>query len=165
MLPLGGGIGRATASSFAQAGATGRVIADIDLQAAKNAASDIMAASKQPGFRVQTVAVDIAVQESVESAFKQMVDSFGRIDYCVSCVGVSFGFPLVLATLISPNNSYHSDPSKDSSANRRCSRVRVHSYPERQRDRDILRSSGHIGHHENPRTKAKLSGHGFQNQR
>lgn len=123
MFALGGGIGRATALAFTQAGAIGLLIADIDLEAAKSAASDIMAMSNQPGFRVETASVDVTVEESVESAFKQMIDSFGRIDYCVTCVGVSLGVLLVLITLLGPNNSYLLDPSKNSSINRRCNRV------------------------------------------
>lgn len=97
MLAVGGGIGRATALAFAEAGATGLLIADIDLEAAKSAASDTMAVRKQPGFRAEAVSVDTTVQKSVESAFQKMVDTFGRIDYCVTCVGVSF-----TALLLSP---------------------------------------------------------------
>ncbi len=87
---LGGGIGRATALAFAQSGSTGLLIADINLQAAQSAASEARAASKQPGFRAEAVEVDVQLQESVDLAFKQMVDSFGRIDYCVTCAGVWF---------------------------------------------------------------------------
>ncbi|KAI0151715.1 NAD(P)-binding protein [Xylariaceae sp. FL1272] len=84
----GGAIGRATAMAFAHAGARGLVVADIDLEAAKSTASDIRAEMKQPGFRVEAVHVDATSLESVEAAFTQMVDSFGRIDYCVTTVGI-----------------------------------------------------------------------------
>ncbi|CAJ2513206.1 Uu.00g013250.m01.CDS01 [Anthostomella pinea] len=93
----GGGIGRATALAFAEAGAAGLLIADLDLEAAKTTASEATAASKQRGFRVEAVAVDVTYQESVESVVKQMVDSFGRIDYCVTCAGVPVRTPAPIA--------------------------------------------------------------------
>ncbi|KAK7740883.1 hypothetical protein SLS62_010941 [Diatrype stigma] len=118
----GGGIGRATALAFAEAGAAGVLIADIDLEAAKSAASEIVAASKQPGFRaelrVETVFVDITAQQSVESAFEKMVDTFGRIDYCVNCAGVSSSALLPLVAFSGPNNMYPADPRKDTTTNR-----------------------------------------------
>ncbi|KAI1826124.1 NAD(P)-binding protein [Xylaria intraflava] len=89
----GGGIGRATALALAQAGATGLLIADLDLQWAQSAASEATAASKRPGFRAEAVQVDVRLQESVDAAFRRMVESFGRIDYCVTCAGVPVRTP------------------------------------------------------------------------
>ncbi|KAI0189871.1 NAD(P)-binding protein [Astrocystis sublimbata] len=89
----GGGIGRATALAFAQAGATGLLIADLSLPRAQSVADEATAMSKQPGFRAQAVEVDVQFQESVDLAFKQMTESFGRIDYCVTCAGVPVRTP------------------------------------------------------------------------
>ena len=159
MFSLGGGIGRATALAFAQAGATGLLIADINLEAAKSSVSDIVAASKQPGLRVETMSVDVTVQESVELAFQKAVDSFGRVDYCVTCAGVSYGVLLIFIIFLDSNNGCASGSGKDTSTNRRCNRARVHPHPERQCDRDILRPSSCIGHNENSGVQAKLPGH------
>ncbi|KAI0115991.1 NAD(P)-binding protein [Nemania sp. FL0031] len=52
-----------------------------------------MAILKQPGYRVEAVAMDVTDQESVESAFKKTVDSFGRIDYCVTSAGIPVRTP------------------------------------------------------------------------
>lgn len=86
---LGGGIGQATALAFAQAGAAGVMIADIDFELAQEAVNVVKGAATRSNFRVEAVSVDITIEESVQSAIKQMVDSFGRIDYCVICAGVS----------------------------------------------------------------------------
>ena len=78
--------------AFAQAGAAGLLIADLNLEAAQSVANETKAASKQAEFRAEAVQVDIRLQESVQSAFKHMVDSFGRIDYCVTTAGVCVPF-------------------------------------------------------------------------
>ncbi|KAI8946180.1 NAD(P)-binding protein [Xylaria longipes] len=96
----GGGIGRATALAFAQSGSAGLLIADINLQAAQSVASEARAASKQPGFRAEAVEVDVQLQDSVDLAFKQMVESFGRIDYCITCAGVPVRTPRPTADAI-----------------------------------------------------------------
>jgi NAD(P)-dependent dehydrogenase (short-subunit alcohol dehydrogenase family) len=49
-----------------------------------------MIVSKQPGFRVEAIKVDVTLQESVDLAFKNMVDCFKRIDHCVTCPDVCF---------------------------------------------------------------------------
>lgn len=85
---LGSGIGRATAIAFAQAGAAGVMIADINLKMAEDAANDVKAAATNPNFRGEAISVDVTLEESVGAVMKQMVDSFQRIDYCVTCAGV-----------------------------------------------------------------------------
>ncbi|KAI0475609.1 NAD(P)-binding protein [Xylariaceae sp. FL0804] len=89
----GGGIGRTTALAFAEAGAAAVVIADLSLDNAQSAAEEAKARSKQPGFRAEAVRIDVTSQESVDSAFKQMVETFERIDYCVNCAGIPVRTP------------------------------------------------------------------------
>ncbi|KAI0975979.1 NAD(P)-binding protein [Xylaria arbuscula] len=84
----GGSIGRSTALAFAQAGASGLVLADIDLKAVQETADEVKAVAIKPDFRVSSVSVDVTREESVDSAFRQTVDDFGRIDYCIICAGV-----------------------------------------------------------------------------
>ncbi|KAI2627608.1 NAD(P)-binding protein [Hypoxylon sp. NC1633] len=92
----GGGIGQATAVAFAQAGAAGVLIADINFELAQEAVKVVKGAATRSDFRVEAVHVDVTVQESVQSVMKHMVDSFGRIDYCVICAGV--GVKMALPT-------------------------------------------------------------------
>jgi NAD(P)-dependent dehydrogenase (short-subunit alcohol dehydrogenase family) len=40
-------------------------------------------------FRAEAIQVDITQEDSVKNAVSQMRRSFGRIDYCVNCAGVS----------------------------------------------------------------------------
>ncbi|KAI0512613.1 NAD(P)-binding protein [Xylaria bambusicola] len=84
----GSGIGRATALAFAHAGAAGLLIADVNLERAQSVANETRAASIQPRFRAEAVHVDVRLKDSVDSAFQDMVQSFGRIDYCVTCAAV-----------------------------------------------------------------------------
>ncbi|EMR70829.1 putative 2- -hydroxypropyl- dehydrogenase protein [Eutypa lata UCREL1] len=85
----GSGIGRATAIAFAQAGAAGVMIADINFKMAEVAVNAVKAAATRSNFRVEAIAVDVTLEESVGAVMKEMVDSFQRIDYCVTCAGVS----------------------------------------------------------------------------
>ncbi|KUL86301.1 hypothetical protein ZTR_08596 [Talaromyces verruculosus] len=84
----GSGIGRACAIGFAKDGAAGIFITDINLEAAKNVAAECKAVATSANFRVETLQVDITQEDSVQSATKHMVETFGRIDYCVNCAGV-----------------------------------------------------------------------------
>lgn len=89
----GSGIGRATAIAFAQAGAAGVMIADINFKMAEDAVNAVKAAATRSNFRVEAIAVDVTLEESVGAVMKEMVDSFQRIDYCVTCAGVSIMSP------------------------------------------------------------------------
>ncbi|MDE8345006.1 MAG: SDR family NAD(P)-dependent oxidoreductase [Acidocella sp.] len=73
------GIGKATAHLFAHAGAK-LVIADIDIKAAQNVASDIITA----GGEALAVAVDISEETQVQRLFKRLFDAYGGIDILVN---------------------------------------------------------------------------------
>ncbi|KAI1778188.1 NAD(P)-binding protein [Hypoxylon cercidicola] len=88
----GAGIGRATCLALAEAGARGILIADINLGSAQDVAAEIKTAATNPGCRAEAIHVDVALEESVNSVLKQMVHSFGRIDYCVVCAGVAMKY-------------------------------------------------------------------------
>ena len=85
----GSGIGKACAIGFAKDGTAGILIADVNLDAARIVAVECMAASTATNFRAEALHIDITKEESVETAMKHMVETFGRIDYCVNCAGVS----------------------------------------------------------------------------
>lgn len=85
----GSGIGKACALLFAKEGAAGVVIADLDADAGNNVAAECKAVATNADFRVEGVQVDITLEASVEHATAQTMQTFGRIDYCVNCAGVS----------------------------------------------------------------------------
>jgi len=89
----GSGIGRACAIGFAKDGAAGILIADMNLDAAKNVAAECKAAATAANVRVEACHMDITQEASVETATTYMVETFGRIDYCVNCAGVSRNDP------------------------------------------------------------------------
>ncbi|KAI7779335.1 hypothetical protein LA080_001006 [Diaporthe eres] len=85
------GIGRACCLAFAKEGARGLVVADINLEGAQETAAQAKALAKDPGFRVDTVQVDICVEESVRTAVIHAAKYLGRIDYAVHSAGIPGG--------------------------------------------------------------------------
>jgi hypothetical protein len=85
----GSGIGRATAVGLAKEGAAGILIADINISAAKDVTAECKEVATAPGFRAEAIHIDVTKEDSVEQATSFMVETFGRIDYCVTCAGVS----------------------------------------------------------------------------
>ncbi|KAF4125698.1 NAD(P)-dependent dehydrogenase, short-chain alcohol dehydrogenase family [Geosmithia morbida] len=93
----GSGIGRACAIGFAKDGAAGVLITDLDLNAAEAVAVECGAVATAANFRVEAFQVDITQEESVEAAIKRMLETFGRIDYCVNCAGVGVQVPRLVS--------------------------------------------------------------------
>ncbi|KAI0147455.1 hypothetical protein GGR57DRAFT_251662 [Xylariaceae sp. FL1272] len=84
----GGGIGKACALAFSKSGCRGIMIADINLEAANDVSKEISAKVASQQFKIEACHVDITSEDSVKQATAQMVQSFGRIDYCVNSAGV-----------------------------------------------------------------------------
>ncbi|KAJ8112120.1 hypothetical protein ONZ43_g5468 [Nemania bipapillata] len=85
----GGGIGRATSIAFAKEGARGLLVADIDLEAATKTAADSRSSATNPDFRAEAIKLDVTAPDSVQQAITYMVETFGRIDYCVNGAGMT----------------------------------------------------------------------------
>lgn len=66
------------------------MIADLNLEAARNVVAECQAVATNSQFRTEAVQVDITREDSVRNLVDRMVQVFGRIDYCVNCAGVSF---------------------------------------------------------------------------
>jgi NAD(P)-dependent dehydrogenase (short-subunit alcohol dehydrogenase family) len=77
------GIGRATATLFAERGAS-VMIADLDARAAATAASEI---SSESDARVEAVGVDVSDPEQVAAMVSAAVAAFGRLDLAVNNAG------------------------------------------------------------------------------
>ncbi|KAL4938553.1 hypothetical protein BDV06DRAFT_215007 [Aspergillus oleicola] len=84
----GSGIGRACALTLAKDGATGILVADIDIAAAAKTAEKCRGVATNPDFRVEAAYVDITDEQSVRDAAALMVKNFGRMDHCVNCAGI-----------------------------------------------------------------------------
>ncbi|EMR70426.1 putative short-chain dehydrogenase reductase family protein [Eutypa lata UCREL1] len=87
----GSGIGNASCKALAKAGCRGILIADINLEGAKKTVSETQKIATSPIFRALAVHLDVTVEESVKHAIAYMVDSFGRMDYCIHCAGIPGG--------------------------------------------------------------------------
>ena len=85
----GSGIGQACAILLAKEGASGIMVADILLDAARDTVSECQAVATNKSFQGKAFPVDVTQEDSVRSLFNEMTSAFGRIDYCVNCAGVS----------------------------------------------------------------------------
>ena len=81
----GSGIGRASAVLFAQEGASGVVVADIDPAAAARTAELIASA----GGRSLAIGVDISDGDAVEGLVASAVSAFGRLDFAHNNAGIA----------------------------------------------------------------------------
>ncbi len=86
----GGGIGRATAELFAEAGAHVAVV-DRDADAARDVAEAIMAA----GRNAAAYALDVTDETAVERTFASIVEAEGRLDILVNNAGIAIRKPAV----------------------------------------------------------------------
>ncbi|KAK7750702.1 hypothetical protein SLS62_007402 [Diatrype stigma] len=84
----GSGIGKACCLLFAQLGASSIFVADINLETAQETVTEITAAATSPDFRAEALQLDVSDEDAVKNAVAHMVDSSGRIDYCVHCAGI-----------------------------------------------------------------------------
>ncbi|KEY64668.1 hypothetical protein S7711_02868 [Stachybotrys chartarum IBT 7711] len=84
----GGGIGRACVVQLAKEGASAILVADLAIEAARDALAEAQAVATNPMFQGKAVPLDVTREESVRSLFNEMVSAFGRIDYCINCAGI-----------------------------------------------------------------------------
>ncbi|KAI1465804.1 NAD(P)-binding protein [Daldinia caldariorum] len=82
------GIGKACCIVLAKEGAKGILVADINLKAAEETVAEATAAATNPSFRAEAIHLDVSDEESVKKSVARMIESFGRIDYCVHCAGI-----------------------------------------------------------------------------
>ena len=88
-LQAAGGIGEEIAYAFAEAGAAGIVLADINDQKANEVAEKSKTLASHLEYRTLVVAVDLTDQPSVKRLVDSVVKEFGRIDYNVNAAGVN----------------------------------------------------------------------------
>jgi len=87
----GSGISRETAVVFAERGAKGIIIADINLEGATNAAQEI---STVVGFNCIPFKVDVSSPTSIEALFAFADEKFSRVDILVNGAGIISRTPM-----------------------------------------------------------------------
>ncbi|KAI5918406.1 NAD(P)-binding protein [Camillea tinctor] len=84
----GSGIGKACAVSLAKEGAAAVMIADLNVDTARETVAECQAVATNPKFKGSAVHVDVTNEESVVSLFSETTRELGRIDYCVNSAGI-----------------------------------------------------------------------------
>ncbi|KAF3766677.1 NAD(P)-binding protein [Cryphonectria parasitica EP155] len=86
----GSGIGKECAIAFAREGASGVLVADINIGAAQAVVELCKTAARDAGtFDAEALHVDVTSEESVSLMVQNALQKFGRIDYCVNSAGVA----------------------------------------------------------------------------
>lgn len=73
---------------FAKTGAAGIMIADINIETARNVAAKCKNVGMNSSLRVDAVYMDITDEASVDAALSHIGSAFGTIDHCVVTAGV-----------------------------------------------------------------------------
>ncbi|CAI7566205.1 unnamed protein product [Penicillium manginii] len=83
----GSGIGKSTAVTFAQNGISAVTLVDMNVPLLEQTRDELRA--QFPTLEVEILEVNVANEESVESAVQKTVDRFGRVDIGINCAGIS----------------------------------------------------------------------------
>ncbi|KAI1485516.1 NAD(P)-binding protein [Biscogniauxia mediterranea] len=83
-----GGIGREVALTFAEAGAKGILLADVNSEAVRQVADKSKALASNPNYRAISTTVNVADIASTDAMVNLAKEKFDRIDYCVNAFGV-----------------------------------------------------------------------------
>lgn len=89
------GIGKATATALAEAGADVAIV-DMDIQQAEKTAAEIAAAT---GRKIIAIHADVTNQDDVNAMIQTVLDAFGRIDVAVCNAGIGINAPAEEMTL------------------------------------------------------------------
>ncbi|KAK3722382.1 hypothetical protein LTR37_002373 [Vermiconidia calcicola] len=84
------GMGKETARKFAQDGAAGVALLDLNAEALEKAKAEVEPLAQTKGFKVVTHALDVSNEDQVNKAVDEVKQSFGRIDYVVNAAGIAF---------------------------------------------------------------------------
>ncbi|KAL5333136.1 hypothetical protein BJX70DRAFT_381965 [Aspergillus crustosus] len=84
----GHGIGRECALGYAAEGVKGLLLADIDYDAALDAAQESETLATHPSFVAVAIRLDITEINSIAEVVRTALRVFGRVDYCVNNTGI-----------------------------------------------------------------------------
>lgn len=83
------GIGKATATAFAEAGADVAIV-DLDIEEAKKTAAEI---AEKTGRKVIAIKTDVTSKEEVQAMVDQVVAELGGLDFCHANAGICINQP------------------------------------------------------------------------
>ncbi len=89
------GIGKCTATAFAEAGADVAIV-DMDIEEAKKTAAEIAAAT---GRKVIAIQADVTKEAEVQAMVDQVVAELGGLDFCHANAGIAINAPAEEMTL------------------------------------------------------------------
>ena len=84
------GMGKECARKFAQDGAAGVALLDLNADALEKVKAEVEPLSQTKGFKVVAHAVDVSDETEVDKAVDNVKDTFGRIDYVINAAGIAF---------------------------------------------------------------------------
>ena len=84
------GMGRVTAQKFAQDGAAGVALLDLNEEALEKVKAEVEPLSQTKGFKVTTHKVDVSNETEVDKVVNEVAKTFGRLDYVVNAAGIAF---------------------------------------------------------------------------
>lgn len=83
------GIGKCTATAFAEAGADVAIV-DLDIEEAKKTAKEL---AEKTGRKVIAIQTDCTDKEQVDAMVKQVVEELGGLDFCHNNAGICINAP------------------------------------------------------------------------
>ncbi len=83
-------MGRETAKKFAQDGAAGVALLDLNAEALEKVKSEVQPLSQNKDFKIVTHALDVSNEDEVNKVVSSVKEAFGRIDYVVNSAGIAF---------------------------------------------------------------------------
>ena len=87
------GMGRETAKKFAQDGAAGVSLIDLNSSGLEETKKIIQPLAQNKDFKVVIHALDISDEAAVTKAVHSTAETFGRLDYAVNAAGIAFKHP------------------------------------------------------------------------
>ena len=84
------GMGKVTAQKFAQDGAAGVALLDLNGEALEKVKADVEPLAQRKDFKVVTHTLDVSDEKEVDKAVGSIAKEFGRIDYVVNAAGIAF---------------------------------------------------------------------------
>ncbi|KAI5785823.1 hypothetical protein EDC01DRAFT_708354 [Geopyxis carbonaria] len=89
----GNGIGKQCALAFADEGAAGIAICDLDIEAAMQTEDQCRAMAKNKEIKLLNIKMDVGEEKEVQNAVEQAFAVFGRIDYGINSAGLGVQTP------------------------------------------------------------------------
>ena len=84
------GMGRECAKKFAQDGAAGVALLDLNAEGLEKVKKEVEPLAQSKGFKVLTHTLDVSNEKEVDKVVESVAQNFGRLDYVVNAAGIAF---------------------------------------------------------------------------